>query len=193
MSPARGFLGAPKELQIPSFCGRCHVGVLKDYRSSLHGKALGKGGPTCVTCHGNHKVVKASLELINDKACSSCHSFRQAELIKRLMAKTEKRILDIDAGIASFRQKGVDTERLEKSLFSVRNSFHSLFHTVDTDRVGNETARIDAELKKLEDQLVGVDEVLHRRKLAGAFAVCGALLAALMLYLLKKTYDQSGS
>ena len=49
MSPERGFVGAPKEADIPAFCGRCHVGVLKEYLSSRHGQSLGTGGPTCVT------------------------------------------------------------------------------------------------------------------------------------------------
>ena len=65
MSKDRGFLGAPKETDIPAFCGRCHIGVLKDYLASPHGRALGKGGPTCVTCHGNHAVKRASLDIIN--------------------------------------------------------------------------------------------------------------------------------
>ncbi|MBP1728388.1 MAG: cytochrome c family protein [Deltaproteobacteria bacterium] len=190
MSPARGFLGAPREKDIPAFCGRCHVGVLKDYLTSQHGKALGKGGPTCVTCHGNHRVSKASLELINEKNCSRCHGFKQAETIKVAMGATENRILAIDARIAGVKQKGVDTDRLEKGLFAVRNRFHSLFHTVDTARVATESVLLQSELQKLDDLLMGIDEVQRNRKLIGAFAVAGALLAALLAYLLRKTFDQ---
>lgn len=186
MSPSRGFLGVPKGVDIPSFCGRCHVGVLKEYLTSLHGKALGKGGPTCVTCHGNHKVIKASLELINEKSCSRCHSFKQAEKIKAAMVETEGMISAISVRIAGFKQQGVDTDRLEKSLFAVRNQFRSLFHTVDTARVGMESTRIQAELKKLASLLDGIDTVQRKRKLIGAFAVAGALLTALLLYLLRK-------
>ncbi len=190
MSPARGFLGAPKEKDIPAFCGRCHVGVLKDYLSSHHGKALGRGGPTCVTCHGNHKVFKATLDLINEKSCSRCHSFAQAEKIKAAMSETEKMIMTIETRTAGFKQQGIDTDRLEKGLFAVRNSFHSLFHTVDTDKVVAESARIRAELKKLDDLLNGIDEQLRKRRLFGAAAVAAALLAALLLHLFRKTFDR---
>lgn len=193
MSPARGFLGAPKGDDIPAFCGRCHVGVLKDYLTSLHGKTLGKGGPTCVTCHGNHSVVKATLELINEKSCSRCHSFQQAEKIRSAMSETEKMILSIETRTAGFKQQGIDTERLEKGLFAVRNSFHSLFHTVDTARVGKESNRIQAELKTLATLLDEIDAVQRKRKLTGAFAVAGTLLAALLLYLLRKTFDRTES
>ena len=191
MSPARGFLGVPKEAAIPGFCGRCHVGVLKDYLTSLHGKALGRGGPTCVTCHGNHHVVKASLDLINEKSCSRCHSFKQAEKIKAAMNETENMILNIETRTAVFKQQGIDSERLENGLFAVRNSFHSLFHTVDTVHVGTESVRIQAELKKLESMLNVIDVQLRKRKLIGAGAVSGTLLAALLFYLLRKACDRS--
>lgn len=190
MSPARGFLGAPKEQDIPAFCGRCHVGVLKDYRSSRHGMALGKGGPTCVTCHGNHRVVKASLELINEKNCSRCHSYQQAAVIKGVMAKTERRILAIDTALTAYKQRGIDIDRLEKGLFAVRNRFHSLFHTVDVAKVSGESSEILAELQKLDDQLNAIDQMLRQRKIAGAGAVGCALLLALLLWLLRRTYDR---
>lgn len=189
MSPARGFLGAPKEREIPAFCGRCHVGVEKDYRASAHGRALGRGGPTCVTCHGNHRVVKASLELINEKSCSRCHGFERARLIREAMRETEAMILAIDRKNGEFRQKGVDTDNLDKGLFAVRNSFHSLFHNVDVELVRKETVRIQGELQRLETVLQGLDDMERRRKLAGAAVVAGLLLAALLFHLLKKSYD----
>lgn len=189
MSPSRGFLGAPKELDIPAFCGRCHVGVEKDYRSSAHGRALGRGGPTCVTCHGNHKVIKASLELINEKSCSRCHSFERARLIREAMQETEGVIASIDNKIKGFRSRGVDTDRLEKGLFALRNSYRSLFHNVNVQLVRNESSRILKELQTLDKQLRELDSSERKRKLSGIVAVAGALLAALLFHLLKKSYD----
>lgn len=191
MSPARGFLGAPRERDIPAFCGRCHVGVLNNYLASLHGKALGKGGPTCVTCHGNHLVLKASLDLINEKTCSQCHSFSRAEKIKAAMTGIEQQLLTLDTRIAAVKQLGVDTDRLEKGLFAQRNSFHSLSHTIDLDKVGGESSRIGAELHKLDVSLDRIDEEQRQRKLIGAAVVGGALIAALLFYLFAKTYSRT--
>lgn len=190
MSPARGFLGAPKESAIPAFCGRCHVGVMNDYLASAHGRALGKGGPTCVTCHGNHLVVKASLELINEKSCSRCHSFERARLIKDAMQQTESLIVGMNARINAFKGEGVDTDRLEKGLFALRNRFHSLFHNVDTEKVRRDSAQIIGELKRLDQVLDGIGEERRKRKVAGAIVVAGFILAALLLHQLKKTYDR---
>jgi hypothetical protein len=189
MSPARGFLGVPKEENIPAFCGRCHVGVEKDYRRSAHGQALGKGGPSCVTCHGSHLVVKAGLEIINEKTCTQCHTFERARVIKNAMSQTEFLIVAIDGRISGFKGEGVDTEPLEKGLFAVRNRFHSLSHELDVEKVKQASEQMDGELRKLQGGLAKIDEQHRKRKLAGAVVVGVSLLAALLCYFLRKTYS----
>ena len=189
MNPAHGFLGAPQEVQIPSFCGRCHVGIKEDYLQSAHGRALGKGGPTCVTCHGSHEVKKAELELINEKSCSRCHSYDRAARIKAAMQETEGMIVAADRKIHGFRKLGIETDAYEKGLYSTRNRYHRLFHDVDTARIVAESARIRGEVARLNGSLSVIDEALRKRKLAGGAAVGLALLAGIGCYLLKKTYD----
>lgn len=189
MSPARGFLGVPKEPAIPAFCGRCHVGVMKDYLASAHGRALGQGGPTCVTCHGNHQVLKAALELINEKSCSRCHSYERARAIRNAMQETEGMIVATESRINDYKKIGGNTEKLEKELFALRNRFHSLFHNVNVEAVKMESARIQAELKKIRSVLEAWDETGRKRKLAGAAAVSAMLLMALLAHLLRKTFD----
>lgn len=190
MNRSRGFLGAPKEADIPAFCGRCHPGVLKDYLASAHGRALGKGGPTCVTCHTNHAIQRASLALINEKTCSRCHSFERARVIRDAMQQTEGHIVSIDRRIKNYQSVGVDTERLGKSLFAVRNRFHSLFHEVNVTKVQGESAQINSELGKLDGALKVIDETRAKRKMVGGIVVAGALLLAVLFHLLKKTYDE---
>lgn len=189
MNRSRGFLGAPKEEEVPAFCGRCHPGVLKDYLASAHGKMLGKGGPVCVTCHGNHQVLKASLDLINEKTCTQCHTFERAKLIKAAMQQTEGYIVGIDRRITDFQAIGVDVDRLAKGLFSVRNRFHTLFHDVDVERVKAESTQINAELVKIDRELKVIEDTRAKRKVAGGIAVGFLLLMALLVHLLKKSYD----
>lgn len=189
MNKDRGFLGAPAYTDVPAFCGRCHVGVLKDYLDSGHGRALATGGPNCVICHSNHHIVKASLDLINEKSCSRCHSYERAKVIKGAMQETEGMIVALDARIAGYKQLGTDTDRLEKELFATRNRFHSLFHNVDVKKVMAESTQIKGELNKLDATLKGLDEQSRQRKLAGAFVVAGLLLAGLLAHLLRKTFD----
>lgn len=189
MTPQRGFLGVPSEPDIPAFCGRCHVGVMKDYLASAHGRALGKGGPTCVTCHGNHQVLKATLELISEKSCSRCHSYDRARTIRAAMQETEGMIVAAETRINDFKKVGSDTEKLEKELFALRNSFHSLFHNVNVETVKKEAARIQTELKKVQGVLTEWDQATQKRRIAGALAVSVMLLIALLAHLLRKTFD----
>jgi formate-dependent nitrite reductase cytochrome c552 subunit len=189
MSPEQGFLGVPLEEEIPAFCGRCHVGVLKDYLSSQHGQALGSGGPTCVTCHGSHQIVKATLEIINEPLCSRCHSFERARLIKMSMGVIDGQITSLDTRITNFKQEGIAVDRLEKGLFAARNRFHSLFHTVDIQVVQRESEHIQAELKPLEEALQEIDASHRQRRIIGVFVVLGALLLALTAHLLRKSRD----
>ena len=189
MSPARGFLGVPKEPAIPAFCGRCHVGVMKDYLASAHGRMLGKGGPTCVSCHGNHLVEKATLGLINETSCSRCHSFERARLIRDAMQETETMIVTTDDRISAFKKIGIDTEKREKELFAVRNRFHSLFHNVNVELVKKESIQIQGDLKKIRTVLDALDDSHRKRRIAGAAAVSFMLLFALALHLFRKTFD----
>ena len=184
MSPARGFRGKPAATAVPALCGGCHMGVLKHYNESAHGRALTVGGPTCVTCHGSHGVVSASIELINRKNCSKCHSYTKARKIKSAMLKTEGMLKAIDKKIAVLKVQGVDTDKLEKRLFALRNRFHAMYHSLDVKLIVQESDHIQAELKKTS----GIGGV-GTGPLVGMLAIAWALLAALLFYLIKKNLD----
>jgi hypothetical protein len=165
------------------------VGVVKDYLASAHGRALGKGGPTCITCHGNHLVVKSTLDIINEKRCTTCHGYERARIIREAMEQTEVLIVSMGLRIDGYRGEGVETDRLEKGLFSVRNRFHSLSHNLDAEMVKRESARISSELNGIAASLSKIDDQRKKRRLAGVVVVGGALLAALLFYLLRRSYD----
>lgn len=190
MSPARGFLGAPGETAIPAFCGRCHIGIMNDYLQSAHGKALGKGGPTCVTCHHAHDIKKVSLDLINQVTCSRCHSYERAAQIKNAMRQTEANISTISLSIQALKAQGVDTDSFEKGLFSLRNSYHSLFHEVNVAKVSAQSGQINRDLAKISAQLATIEAEHRQRRLVGVFVAGVFLLGALLSYLLRKTYER---
>jgi len=63
-------------------CGRCHVGIEKNYLDSVHGKDYIKGSadvPVCIDCHNEHNIV--SPENLGSRVyatkvaavCSRCH------------------------------------------------------------------------------------------------------------------------
>ena len=184
MDPARGFRGVPAPTAVPGVCGGCHMGITRYYMNSAHGRALGRGGPTCVTCHGSHGIVSASLALIDKKNCGVCHTFDKALTIRNAMVKTDGMLKAIEKRIKVLRSQGIETDPLEKKLFSLRNRFHAMFHSLDVTMIRQESAHIQAELEKSNGAGgAGTGYIV------GVFAVGWALLAALLFSQIKKNID----
>jgi hypothetical protein len=65
-------------LGIPQTCARCHGGIQKQYRESVHGAALVDGNPdvpTCIDCHGVHDIRDprtAEFRLASPRLCADC-------------------------------------------------------------------------------------------------------------------------
>jgi hypothetical protein len=184
MNPARGYRGVPAPTSVPALCGGCHMGVTRYYMNSAHGRALGRGGPTCVTCHGSHGIGSASLALINKKNCGTCHTFDKALMIRKAMVKTDGMLKAIEKRIKVLKSQGIETDPLEKKLFSLRNRFHAMFHSLDVTLIRQESAHIRAELEK-SNGAGGVGTGYF----VGVLAVGWALLAALLFSLIKKNID----
>ncbi|MFZ0060976.1 MAG: cytochrome c3 family protein [Pyrinomonadaceae bacterium] len=95
--PRKGYLGRPRTVDIPAFCGKCHndasfmkkfnpalrVDQEKEYASSVHGKLLRTGNEkvaTCISCHGVHGIRSISDPLSSvypsnvADTCAKCHS-----------------------------------------------------------------------------------------------------------------------
>jgi len=181
MSRERGFVGTPKYAEVPEFCGKCHVGILKNYLESGHGKALkstGKG-PNCVTCHGSHKdeqyIKKAHIDIINERLCSKCHSYERAKIMKQTLFLTEKKMGALDEGFSRLKAEGVYIEEEEKALFNIQAEFRTLFHTVDVSLVKERT---DEFVKKLEPIEMKVKNTFHELRFRRNFSAFLMLLFA---------------
>lgn len=190
MDPERGFLGVPEYADIPAFCGRCHVGVLEDYEGSAHGKALASGGPQCVVCHDNHQVVKASIDLINPESCSRCHDYERAEKVKQVISETETKLQSLELSVASLHRVGIDMEKLGGELFSTRNEFRRLFHTVNAGKLEEQKSAFDNDLAEIGAQVGDVEEQLYKRKLIGGILVVILVLAGCVALLIRQTYHR---
>jgi predicted CXXCH cytochrome family protein len=94
--PRKGYLGKPKTLDIPAYCGKCHsdANLMKrfnpslrvdqelEYYTSVHGKLLRAGEQrvaTCVSCHSVHGIRAITDPLSSVYAsnvaetCARCH------------------------------------------------------------------------------------------------------------------------
>ena len=190
MSPERGFVGVPDYVDVPDFCGRCHVGVAKEYKAGAHGQAIENGGAQCVVCHGNHAIEKATLELINEEDCSQCHSYERAALIKMSLAETDKMITTVEQDLERLSPLGFAVDDMQGELFNQRNRFHRIFHGVDVERVRGETADVQGEVGKIVKQVESMDSTLGQRKLWGSVVIGLFVLAGVVFLLLRKAYEE---
>jgi nitrate/TMAO reductase-like tetraheme cytochrome c subunit len=190
MSPQRGFAGAPKYKAVPEFCGKCHVGILKNYLESGHGKALKASGrgPNCVTCHGSHGIQKANIDIINEQRCTQCHTYERAGIMKAALIATERKIGDIGNALKKLSSQGIYTGEEDKELFRTEAEFRALFHTVDVSLVKQKTdsfhERLDAVQKKSDAFFA---ELRSRKKFSGLLLVL-FLGVGVVVFLLAKTY-----
>ncbi len=171
MTHQRGFVGAPSPRQIPEFCGRCHIGILKSYLESGHGKALRSSGngPHCVTCHGSHNVQRASIDIINEQRCTKCHSYDRAKVMKQALFLVEKRAGDIEDGLKALRHEGIYPAEQERALFNTEVEFRTLFHTVDV-KLGNEqTGEFTRKMGNIENSIEDTFDELGSRRNFSAF------------------------
>jgi len=193
MSPERGFVGAPEKTAIPDFCGRCHVGVKADYQQSAHGRALGSGGPQCVTCHGNHAVTEASLDLINSEACSRCHEYGRAKVLREALGKTDGMISGLEDDFRKLRRVGIDVKELSDRTFALRNQFHRLFHSVDVEQVRSRSAGFQGDLEKVGAEVDSIRATLQQRKATGGIVVGLLVVMGILAMLIRKIYADEES
>ncbi|MBW2450887.1 MAG: cytochrome c3 family protein [Deltaproteobacteria bacterium] len=189
-SPDSGFLGAPEYTEVPEFCGRCHVGILEDYQKSAHGQAVAKGGAQCVICHGNHDVEKAHIDLINEESCTRCHDYGRAAEIKLALKETDQKIQAMEAELERVHKLGFITEDLEGALFDLRNRFHRVLHSVEVERVRQETGGVQAELTQMGLQIKEIDATMGKRKLWGSLVIAALILLGVIFLLVRKTYEE---
>lgn len=190
MNPERGFIGAPDYEKVPEFCGRCHIGVLADYRQSAHGRKVAEGGAQCVICHGNHAVREASLDLINERDCSRCHEYGRAAEIKTALAETDAGLTAVGGEFDRLKRLGVSVDELKGKQFDLRNRFHRVFHSVEVEKVRAETGSVRAELAGLREQVDQYDRQFARRKLWGGVAVGLLILLGVVLLQVRHTYAE---
>ncbi len=190
MSRERGFVGAPKPQAVPEFCGKCHIGILKNYLESGHGKALKASGrgPNCVTCHGSHDIQKANVDIINEQRCTQCHTYDRARAMKQALSGTEQKLRDVESALQKLSSQGMYTAEEEKTLFRTEAEFRTLFHTVDVPLVKERTDGFDHQLAVLQNRADSLFVELRARKNFSGFLTLVFVAGGAVAYLLAKTY-----
>ena len=88
-------------------CGACHDREAREWRASVHGKAVLAGSsdaPTCTGCHDEHKIrsLKSSSAMaISEDVCSRCHASERLNTKFNLPADRVKTFFESYHGLAA--------------------------------------------------------------------------------------------
>ena len=68
---------------VPQTCGGCHAEIARQFRQSVHGRAVEHGAreaPVCTDCHGEHRILSPDLpnspvfaSNVSKMTCGRCH------------------------------------------------------------------------------------------------------------------------
>jgi len=104
---------------VAETCGRCHIEIYAQYKTSIHGVAVEKGiaeAPSCPNCHGEHRIYspkdpKSTVYATHvAEQCSTCH-----------------------ASVSIMGKFGIETGQVE----TYKNSFHGVASRFGSRTVAN--------------------------------------------------------
>ena len=112
---------------MANMCGRCHKAPAENYLKGPHQMAqTARRRPDCTTCHGAHGISKASVQLIAEPLCSSCHTVERARRIYKALTDPEREIDALDAQL-----RKVNNPDARAKLREARTQLRGLTHALD--------------------------------------------------------------
>ncbi len=191
--PQTGFIGRPQRGDIAEVCGSCHTGPTDFFARGPHRDWRDEANPTCISCHHNHRVVDATLALM-DETCTSCHAAGTAALetglaIRVLLKENGERLrrtaATLDSLAAEDRSLARATPLLEAARAALREAdprTHALDRTLIEESVSDFRTEMEAVETRIGDHSASQRQ---RRWLAlGVWAFVG--LNVLLLWLKRR-------
>jgi hypothetical protein len=192
MMHQRGFKGSPQNIDIPEFCGTCHIAILNNYLNSGHGQTFydTTEGPNCITCHGSHNVQQASMDIINEQLCSQCHTYERAKEMKQALFIVENKLSSVEKNLGRLKLFGIGIDEQEKSFFRTHSEFRTLFHSIDVEAVRVKSSDYTEKLAIIENEIDNFFNQLAFRRNFSAYLFLLFTGLSIVVFLLSKSYEQ---
>lgn len=128
---------------MAAMCGRCHAAPAASYLKSPHHLANAPRRPDCATCHGAHGIAPASIALIGEPLCSSCHTVAQARRIHKALNDAEREVASADLQLAAAGNNSAERARLKAARSQLRGLSHGLDLLAITRNAANTLVTVD--------------------------------------------------
>jgi len=189
--PGSGFIGRPGREQIAALCGKCHAAPAHAFAQGPHAAWQNAANPTCISCHTNHHVLDASLELI-DTTCGHCHqpgtpALARGEAIRQQLGEANQQHRRLQLHTDSLLQVDGSLRRavsyLEAGAAALREA-DPMTHALDLDLLAGKLDEARAEQDQVK-QLLAEREVGRQRR-SWAVGAIWVLVAANVFLLWRK-------
>ena len=175
-SPETGFIGKPSRQHVAGGCGSCHIAAADFLARGPHADAADPDNATCVSCHGNHRVQRAELTLM-DSTCGACHAVGSAALetgreigqqLEAGRSLVDRVRSELDSAAAAAPVLRREVARLGAAVASLRQA-DAMTHAWDREIIAARLAEFEVELGSVESRIREEDEERRRRGwIAGA-------------------------
>ena len=176
----RGFVADPNGGDaVVAMCGRCHVKPAENFLKGPHhlapetASATASRRPDCATCHGGHGILTASIGLIAEPLCSSCHTVPQARRIFKALNDAEREVGALDLQLSALGDNSADRARLK----TARSQLRGLSHALDLFAVTRTAAQT---LEVVDDVRAKAMPRLSGKDWGRRLRIAGLILAGLM-------------
>lgn len=184
MSTDNSFYAAPKEDEIVQFCGKCHRELADNFMTSQHGMT---GTQTCIGCHGSHTIRRISIDIINEKTCTECHSYEQPEKLKAILQSLHGKFQASKIKVKLIT--GLPTDALDKDLDKIWNQLRQvrmISHTFDLPRIQADAEKVEHSIKQTDAEIERLVDIVESRTTWGYAAIGIFLLLAIATHLYNK-------
>lgn len=168
-----GFIGKPRRQDIAAICGRCHTGPARFFAQGPHRDWQNADNPTCITCHHNHRVLNATLALL-EEPCARCHASESEPAARGLAIRSRLRdsgseLARVAGDLDSLRHIDSALDRVVPLLEAARSTLRkadSRTHALSRELIEETLEAAGGELAVVEERLFEFVQDRQRRRWA---------------------------
>ena len=163
----------PGTREVGQVCGKCHVRQEELFQKSPHAGLLASGKfHECISCHDNHAIQKASVELFSQ--CATCHADQAKPLAVRdnlvaVLKRSKSEFEQAGARVKEASTRGLATDEEELLLGEAKTEvtqLEALQHTLTPDQLAPVAARSANTVGQINRGIEGLERVERWKRLA---------------------------
>jgi len=179
----------PEVTSVANVCRQCHPSPSQLFVRSAHKAVFDEAGISeCEACHGHHRIVKPTDEMLPGgklDTCVQCHeansqAFQQGAPLRQELQRLATELESLDSRLDAVAKKGVEVSEARFQLQEARTPFFEARNLVH----GLSFSEMESRLKDSSDRLSRVRAMAEAAEKESQFRKTGLIIATAFLFLL---------